>query len=507
MAEIKAPSMRVPGSFTQTDNDCSFRCAPFNSSLFLPPTKECPPSTSPFTRHPRPQATPNSGGLLTQTRKRARVDHRDDDAQTPSNNLFGISRNNFFDEPSPAPFVSTDYRFAGGVATPADLNAQRAAYERECEYENEYRPNRYGSQQPPSHHPTGSYFPQTPSIPQTGDNLSQSDRNGWRKSVWALTGTVAGKVFNFCWQGATSFKGFYAGGGNGYNFDVGTPAVTSKEWTEVNPQEDVFHHDYDVPRRRRERDSTPVPGEFPSEQPEFVEDYTSQPWKYSNNNDDTPTARPGIPPARNSWVVVNGPSTESRDTSPVRKKSRASVAPLSASARSSPRNLNSNSSLIARPRLSSRSSGNKSSASVASPRASLATGENGHGHTKSRAPLSTSASLVDGTTRRQSNRASLASPRRQSSNSVSVPVVGAQPSPEVRKFEQKMRRKEAKEDESMRRLNERLKAMITEGKQALGSKIEIVDDGGVDEEIDYDEGFVDGEEAWEREYVRPMVWS
>lgn len=70
-----------------------------------------------------------------------------------------------------------------------------------------------------------------------------------------------------------------------------------------------------------------------------------------------------------------------------------------------------------------------------------------------------------------------------------------------------MRRKEAKEDESMRRLNEQLKAMIKEGKQALGSKIEVTDGGGADEDIDCDEGFVDGEDGWEREYVRPHVWS
>lgn len=82
-----------------------------------------------------------------------------------------------------------------------------------------------------------------------------------------------------------------------------------------------------------------------------------------------------------------------------------------------------------------------------------------------------------------------------------------QASPEVRKFEQKMRRKEAKEDESIRRLNAQLKAMIQEGKQALGSKIEVMDGADADEDIDCDEGFVDGDEPWERDYVRPHVWS
>lgn len=503
--------MRVPGSFAPTENDStsSFHCAPFKSSLFLPPAKESPPSVSSFTRPARAQPISNSHGRLSsQNRKRARVDHRDEDARTPSNNSYSTTKNNHFDESSPSPFVSTDYRFAGGVATQADLNSQRAAYEREQEYERDCRPNRYGSQQPLSRQPSGSYFPTTPSFTQPNhDPVSSSDRNGWKKSVWALTGTVAGKVFNFCWQSAASFKGFYAGGGNGYDFDNGTPAVTSKGWAEVNPKEDVFNQHYDAPRGRRGRDSTPVPGEFPSEQPEFIENYMSQPWKYGNNNDDTPTARPALAGSRNSWVVVDGPSSETRDTSPVRKKSRASVAPLSTSTRPSPRNLSSNGSLNVRPRLASRSSVNKSSASIASPRASLANGGLDHGHTKSRQSLSAAANLPDGTTRRPSSRASLASPRRQTSHALPAPAAGAQASPEVRKFEQKMRRKEAKEDESMRRLNEQLKAMIKEGKQALGSKIEVTDGVGADEDIDCDEGFVDGDDGWEREYVRPHVWS
>ena len=81
----------------------------------------------------------------------------------------------------------------------------------------------------------------------------------------------------------------------------------------------------------------------------------------------------------------------------------------------------------------------------------------------------------------------MASPRRQSSQ-----VHTAQASPEVRKFEQKMRRKEAKQDQTMNRFNAQLQAMIREGQQALGSKIEVVDDGMSD--LDVDEGYEEGSE-------------
>jgi hypothetical protein len=510
MTATMASSMRVPGSFLPADNDfsSSFRCAPFKSSLFLPPAKESSSSASSFTNPTPAQSISKShGGQSTQSRKRPRIDPSDEESRTSHSNLYSTSKNSSFDAPSPSPFVSTDYRFAGGVEVPADLNSQRADYEREYEYEHDCRPNRYTSQQVLPRQPSGSYFPQTPSFAQTKRRLSQSPKGGWGKTVWALTGNVAGKVFNFCWQSAASFKGFYAGGGNGYSFDIGTPSVTSNGWTEVNSKEDVFHTNYAAPRGRRERESTPVPGEFPAEQPEFIEDYMSQPWRYGNNDDYTPTARPTISASRNSWVVVDGLSTESRDTSPVRKKSRASVAPLSTSGRPSPRNMSSNGSVTTRPRLASRSSTHKSSASVASPRASLASGEIGPSHTQPRKSLLASTNGPHTTTKRQTSRASLASPRRQSSNSLPTAATNTQASPEVRKFEQKMRRKEAKEDESIRRLNEQLKAMIKEGKQALGSRVEVMDGGDADEDIDCDEGFVDGDEGWEKYYVRPRLWS
>lgn len=65
-----------------------------------------------------------------------------------------------------------------------------------------------------------------------------------------------------------------------------------------------------------------------------------------------------------------------------------------------------------------------------------------------------------------------------------------QASPQVRKFEQKLRRKEAKQDETMDRFNLHLQAMIREGQQALGAKIEVVDGTNVDDE-GYEEGSVD----------------
>jgi hypothetical protein len=66
-------------------------------------------------------------------------------------------------------------------------------------------------------------------------------------------------------------------------------------------------------------------------------------------------------------------------------------------------------------------------------------------------------------------------------------------SPDVLKFEKKVRQKEKKIDSSMRRLNSQLEDMIREGKEALGTRIEVRDTFSgqyeVDQVEDLDEGY------------------
>lgn len=59
-------------------------------------------------------------------------------------------------------------------------------------------------------------------------------------------------------------------------------------------------------------------------------------------------------------------------------------------------------------------------------------------------------------------------------------------SPETQRFMAERKREERHADASIRRLNEQLKAMIKEGKEALGTKVEVLDDLDVDME---DEGY------------------
>jgi len=447
----------LPGSYLPA-NDTTFRCTTFNSSLFLPPSQD------------RSQSPASSS--LSQT-FRARTSSQSSSRKRPR--LDPTSRR---DTLSPPPLANTNYRIAGGLDTPTALDVHREEDADRYAFETDCRPNRYThmqKQEKPSAQ-TDSYFPQTPaSIESTHGNgkrrLSRSpNQNGWSKTVWALTGGIAGKVINFCWN--NTFKGFHAGGGNGYNFDLGTPGVSSSSiWTEAGSKEDVFQDSYSAGSRSH-GDRTPIPGGFPEDQ-EFPSTFSA--------------GRTRSFERRNDWVIVDDPN-EDRDASPARKKSRASTASLHARQPS----RQASSQKLSRPRLASRTS-----ASYASPRSLSVSVSSKPQHQR---PVSTFDGNANAS--RPTSRASMASPRRQSSQ-----VNVSQPSPEVRKFEQKMRRKEAKQDHTMNRFNAQLQAMILEGQQALGSKVEVVDDAGVD--VDEDEGYGEGSgvKGCEREYSRPTVWS
>ncbi|KAJ9606663.1 hypothetical protein H2200_008671 [Cladophialophora chaetospira] len=525
MTTVMEPNL-MPGTFLP-ENDFSVHCARFKASPFLPPDiSDTPSSSSSWSQRPeliRPLNSASSSARASEDRQYSRKRPRLNTRPAPNDSYFTL-RSAHCDALSPSPLVNTNYRIAGGLDTPNAGFSQREEDVHEFDFEIDCRPNR--CTRPKSRPTSDSYFPQTPAPDHDGrykrrPSPPSPPMKGWGKTVWALTGGIAGKVINFCWT--TTFKGFHAGGGNGYRFDVGTPGVASNAWTEVDSKDDVFHNDYDGPSRRGERDSTPVPGGFPAEEPKFIEDYMSQ---LTVNQDQgkhlTPTkGRRDESPSisrYNSWVVVDSGDGDSRSrkSSPVRKKSKASTANLYAARPSpAPQNL---SHTLSRPRLTPRSSTGRSSASYASPR--LSTGSNPTTQHEPRRSKSSNPVLDshqnDGhqdarPSKRPSsshaNRPSLVASRRQSSIPHSSPT--QKPSPEVRKFEQKLRKKEAKQDRTMNHFNDRLQEMIREGQAALGSRIEVEMQ---DDDEDLDEGFYEddvrkaaGGTAWQREDNR--YWS
>jgi hypothetical protein len=380
---------------------------------------------------------------------------------------------------SPAPFVNTSYRIAGGLDTPLAIELDAEERHEEDLRELDYRQNRVTLV---ARQPSGSYFPRTPAV-GTGDGrfgrkrAHEDDQSGWGRTVVNLVGGVAGKVLNFCWNGA--FRGFHAGGGQAYRMTSDTPAIVEQStWMEIDEKDDVFNKHYEG---QRYHNLTPVPGQFPEEG--FIDDYMSQPHAYRVAQQPTtpvPHADIGGSSLRSNWVFVDDsdgldlqrrtsvlPACKEPQTASQRAKLRPSLTAAGSRSRLAP----SRSSLAGSPAFNA-----KRPASFASPRASPGKSCGNE----------TDFKIASSPGKRRS-RSSIASPRR-TTEVLCRPVVTTPSSPDIQRFEKKIRRKERQEDESIQRLNKQLQDMIREGKEALGTKIEIEDDP------DEDEGYGEGTE-------------
>lgn len=144
----------------------------------------------------------------------------------------------------------------------------------------------------------------------------QTRRNGWGSLALSTIGGVVGKVFEFCKSGM--FRGFYAGGGKGY--EMNAPAI---QQTPTSGQ--VWCNEHDIPTLPS-FDATTTMNSLPQS------DYS--PYHYEQ---ETPESTP--PPAakrrqiyegalntdelRKNWVMVQEPAEKTRP------QSRASRAPTS----------------------------------------------------------------------------------------------------------------------------------------------------------------------------------
>lgn len=353
------------------------------------------------------------------------------------------------DEMSPAPLINTQYKLAGGLDTPtAALSSTLERYD--C----------YATLSDPAMRGPGrgwgrnsgidgdNYFPQiTPPVlgreangrprfqmasshrqqHQQYQEYQESSGGSFAKTVFA----VAGKVWEFC--KASAFRGFYAGGGQGFDMRPPSHSENSSELKDYNLSQ-----------------MTPIPGRFPTEELKIIPDYMSG--NYGHQRQETSPSRPAKKHQREkpgsrtelqaSWVIV-GPrdaSSLSRESSPSRpslRKYPPTRRPLTKPTHRRPRP---SSSYAGSPSLS------HPFASRASPRAS--------GISPSKNPAA-------------------------SANSSPVNI-------EVARHAARIRKREVEEEANLQRLNRQLKAMIKEGKEALGTKYEI--------EMGEDEGYAEGGE-------------
>ncbi|KAI9710327.1 MAG: hypothetical protein M1820_002822 [Bogoriella megaspora] len=405
--------------------------------LFRPPTT---PSTS---RVPFTEPGTDRGSFTNQSRKRSRPGSTDASWTTPhaqqadvwssaSTETF-IARSADLASPS---LCNTRYLLAGGLDTPtyraAALEEERDQAQLGFEYGRRWIAtdvDGFGSR--------NDYFPPQPLLSRERNgsarvaSVDSDQKPGWGRFVLTMVGGVAGKMWDFCTAGA--FGGFHAGGGQGYDIKVADKSrvSTADSWQDMDLQQTST---------TRERDVTPIPGQYP-------DDEVNGAFAAQQNTPPRPSKRIHT---GSGWVMVSH-TTETPDLSP------------RLAARRTP-------STNATPQLDSQRPGLKRSAtSRPSNRRSLI-------------PISRRTSAIT-----YGGSPAVQPPKRHSLNVSRPSSSHASPiSPEAQKFAERIARDERETDRSMRKLNSQLKAMIKQGKEALGTKFEIED-----EEME-DEGFAEG---------------
>ncbi|TVY24494.1 hypothetical protein LHYA1_G007070 [Lachnellula hyalina] len=347
---------------------------------------------------------------------------------------------------SPQPLVNTKYVLAGGMDTPTMRALQLG--------ESEYGDASYRKQLDGDMHETrrGLFSDLDGPLPPDGRQgngrpvgWDSPTTNGWGKAV-------LGKIWQ--WGGAV-FRGFHAGGGQGYTLNTNT---------ESNPYQVEEPSFWETEKNFStwgppDRESTPVPGRFPEE--EFIPNYLDQ--------RPTPEARPSKrrQVSRNNtqneelaknWVVVPPPATE--NITPSRPQPRAGGA--------------------ARYSMPTTSSSGRRSTAPARPASRAGTAP--------RRPMLSRVSHAGSPALTPSRGASFASARSSPNSKIPRPSTPMQSlnktmeSPaakEAQRWVAQKKQEEREADESMRRLERQLKAMIREGKEALGTRVEV--------EMDYEE--------------------
>ena len=400
----------------------------------------------------------------TSSRKRQRRDS--DDAYTPStftpgwskleSSVTSLASPGAF---SPAPLANSRYTLAGGLDTPgaALANSYEENVFSSTTPESGFRRGRGWSNATSLSTSTMSYFPRQPRRTDSKSALRRRDTtrsstysSSWSSTLFSALSAATTKVWSFCTAGA--FRGFYAGGGQGYALENLSRLAESLHLPQPSKllQSSVWQDE----------------SEADVSKAQLYPQYPLQS-AFQNPQIQTPPPSPGRPTKRlregdlnNDWVLIATNENNSREISPSRDLPRkTSVASIrSPSKHSNPLrpSLVQLASYVGPSTLHTKAS----AASMRSPLPSPDT-ECEPQFPSVRRPLRASS--------HQRGRSAL-QPGHTTSNL----------SLEVRKFQAKLKKIEDKEDRELQAMNERLQALIKEGKQALGSKIEILDEGWVE---------------------------
>ncbi|MCJ1335547.1 hypothetical protein MMC09_000819 [Bachmanniomyces sp. S44760] len=444
----------------------------------------------------------------TSSRKRTRQGslHLDDPPIRPSALDFSASLSPSYSQTStpvitsPAPLTNSQYALECGLDTPTAVVVTSYEYrDRNAQIRN--LNHRRGGWNTPVTARDG-YFPHVPNALARETNgrarttTTSMSHESWSRLVATAFGGVAGKVWNFCTAGA--FRGFYAGGGRGYAMDPIRSqqdlSMKRRSLQDLSTSDEVFEATNTPMARTSTVETTKNPGGFPYE--DFIHDYMS---RDHTNESPHPCKRHQSCRASDNissnWIMVT--STTSRENSPLetaaRKipesngKSTSSRCTSRATGMGSCRPVlpTSRSSFAGSPGLYNRTLQGQhrpaSSASVRSPATIPPVGNPRHNISPTRPKYKHNHSRAQSQDLRLPNEAM---------------------SPDAQKYAAKIKRKAMDDERDLKRFNSHLKDLIREGKEALGTKVEILD---VDDSMEVgNEGFADSH--WDGGTRRRNAW-
>jgi hypothetical protein len=264
---------------------------------------------------------------------------------------------------------------------------------------------------------------------------------------------LMGKVFNF---GSSVFRGFYAGGGKGYEMQM--QMQNSGVWSSGKDG----------------GSSTPLPGAW--KEGEFLGDF-----EQDNPASSSPASRPPNKRRqtdRDAWVMVGTPDTDANAPPSPRRKGSSTSVPRSSTLHGRPSAARASSRRGIAP-LPRRQSHHQTAAfSTGSPAPASTAVYN----TPLRAPQSPVA-----------RRASLAPVRPNSRPGSSSGNANMYISPEAEKFLRRRARQEKHAEAAIGDMSRRLADLIKQGQEALGTKVSVEGSLGAESGDMMDEGFVDEE--------------
>ncbi|KAK0715256.1 hypothetical protein B0H67DRAFT_488056 [Lasiosphaeris hirsuta] len=482
-----APEFHVPGAY-RFDNNTTRSSQPLSAGIFRPPVSPSASSYNLTGSLYSDASMSNTGPANTHgTAKRKRMSTRESTPVEWNMNMDGANDARKEEKRRDAG-RQIQYTLAGQInATPGAVpaGAENGILEDSVYSDVDYR-RALGPKN--LHDETDSLSVQLDTGGLGLDKPDGQNPGKWSSLALHTIGDVMGKVWEFCKGGG--FRGFHAGGGTGYDLEQPTASQTGKPWCN---EHDIPTLPNDDPQVDPPSYNNGVPGQFPQS------DFMPFSPEYHEMNTPESTPRPaakrrqvsGNDELKRNWVLVEEKAEQDRRPRGFGAAlSKAPSRPSTATGRRSGHYAHASSGSGRRINVPISRLGSGTPTAVQRGRTSLRISQTGSpilpqrepaSFAPPRSPVRTTPSRIPSIGhRRNQSSASAAPTARRATLSSRVDVDDIQASPrltaEAKQLAQKKLAAERDADMKVDAFNARLLRMIRQGKEALGTKVEVIED-------------------------------